>query len=575
MSTRSVTGITKSEVVSRAGAVSAMHPLAAEAGIEILQQGGNAVDAAVAIGFAIGVVEPFNSGLGAIAVLVSYDANEGRSLVVDGTAPLPGKIHSGLFSLLDADKRSGIYQWRATKDDANNTGYLAPAVPGTPACLCAAHERRGQLPLNQVMAPAIRLAAEGFALDWYVSHVLAMQSARLRAFPETMRTFFRPDGNLLVAGSYMESPDRLVQADLARSLRLIAEQGAAGFYQGETAQRIAADVAAHGGVLDESDLAAYQVRIYDDPPVHDFHGFQIVQSPVSNGGPTVMEALNIVEDDWIADYGLNSAAATHLIIEAQRRAFQDRFRHLGDPDYAPVPTAGIVAKTFAAARRADIDPARATPHAGAADPWPYQDGALAAAASGRLAVTGDGLTTHFNVVDEARNMVSCTSTLGGHFGSAVVAKDTGVLLNNGVMWFDPEPGSIVSIGPGKRIMTAGTPTLVLRDGEPFLAIGAPGGRRVISAIFQCLINVLDHGLRPQQAISSPRVHAEGPQVEIDSRFSTAACAGLRRRGHELLVREETAAQSVLARPTGIMVDAGTGLLYGGATPFGPATAMGC
>ncbi|MGH2560142.1 MAG: gamma-glutamyltransferase, partial [Thermomicrobiales bacterium] len=198
----------------------------------------------------------------------------------------------------------------------------------------------------------------------------------------------------------------------------------------------------------------------------------------------------------------------------------------------------------------------------------------AAAMDGRIAVTGDGLTTHFNVIDGDHNMVSCTSTLGAHFGSAVVARDTGVLLNNGVMWFDPEPGSIVSVGPGKRIMTAGTPTLVLREGEPLAALGAPGGRRVISAIFQVLLNMLDHEMRPQEAISSPRVHAEGPIVEIDSRFSAAAFAGLRRRGHELVVREETAAQSVLARPNGILIDRETGLLYGGATPFGPATAMG-
>ncbi|MGH2560206.1 MAG: gamma-glutamyltransferase family protein, partial [Thermomicrobiales bacterium] len=369
MSKRSVIGITKSEVVSTKGAVGAMHPLAAEAGIEILQQGGNAIDAAVAIGFAIGVVEPFNSGLGAIAVLVSYDAAQRRSFVIDGTAPLPGGIQPGLFTLLDNEQRSGVYQWRATKDDANNTGYLAPAVPGTPACLCTAHQRFGRLPLTQVMAPAIWLAEEGYELDWYVSHVLAMQSARLRGFPETVRTYFRPDGNLLVAGSYMEPPDRLVQTDLGRSLRLIAERGADGFYKGETAQRIAADVAANGGVLSERDLAEYQVRCYDDVPAGDYHGYQIVQSPVTNGGPTVQEALNILEHDWIADYGHGSAAATHLIIEAQRRAFQDRFRYLGDPDFAPVPTEGITSKEFAAARHADIDLARATPHASAADPW--------------------------------------------------------------------------------------------------------------------------------------------------------------------------------------------------------------
>ena len=571
---RSVTNITKSEVVSPHGAVSAMHPLAAETGVEILKQGGNAVDAAAAVGFAIGVVEPFNSGLGAIAVMVSYDADQRRTHVIDGTAPLPARLTPEHFTLLDEDTRSGLYQWRATENDANHTGHLSAAVPGTPACLCSAHERFGRLPRQQVMAPAIRLAEEGFELDWYVSHVLAMQSARLRRFPEAVRTFFRPDGNLLVAGSYMEPPDRLVQKDLGRTLRLIAEHGADGFYKGETAHRIAEDMSANGGVLSEDDLAAYRVRSFDDVPARTYRDHQIVHSPVTNGGPTVMEALRILEDDWLADYGVNSAAATHLIIEAQRRAFQDRFGYLGDPDFTPVPTEGLQSREFAALRRSSIDLNRATPDAGAEDPWPYDDQAATTPAGGRAGVAGDGLTTHFNVIDSDHNMVSCTSTLGGHFGSAVIAKDTGVLLNNGAMWFDPEPGSLVSIGPGKRIMTAGTPTLVLRDGEPFVAIGAPGGRRVMSAIFQCLLNIIDHGMRPQQAISTPRVHAEGPVVEIDSRFPDAAFSGLRRRGQDLLVREETAAQSVLARPNGLVIDRENGLIYGGATPFGPATAMG-
>jgi gamma-glutamyltranspeptidase/glutathione hydrolase len=574
MSKKSVISISKSEVVSAHGAVGAMHPLAAEAGVEILRQGGNAFDAAVAIGFAIGVVEPFNSGVGAIAVLVAHDAKTGRNHVIDGTGPLPAAISPDLYELADESERSGVYQWRATKNDANNTGYLAPAVPGTPAALCAAHERWGKLPLADVMAPAIRLAEEGWELDWYVSHVFAMQSSRLRNYPDSLRTFFRPDGNLLVSGSYMERPDKLIQKDLGRTLRLIAEKGAAGFYTGETAQKIADDMKANGGVLSYDDLASYKPRFYDDVPLNDYHGFQIVQSPHNNGGPTVVEALNIIENDHLADYGFGTATATHLVIEAQRRAFRDRFRYLGDPEFAPVPSEAIISKAYAAARRESIDPFHATPNVDPLDPWPFQPNAPAGAGGGRVSINGDGLTTHFNVIDSEHNMVSCTSTLGAHFGSAVVAKDTGVLLNNGVMWFDPEPGSIVTIGPGKRIMTAGTPTLVLRDGAPFMAIGAPGGRRVISAIFQCLVNVLDHGMRPQEAIASPRVHAENATVEIDSRFSEAAFAGLRRRGHNLLVREETAAQSVLARPNGIMIDPETGLFYGGATPFGPATAMG-
>ncbi|HET8524497.1 MAG TPA: gamma-glutamyltransferase [Thermomicrobiales bacterium] len=574
MGKRSIEQIDKSEVVSNQGAVGAMHPLAAEAGIEILKLGGNAVDAAVAIGFAIGVVEPMMSGLGAIAVFVGYDAAARKSYVIDGTAPLPAKIHPGLFTLLGEDQRSGVYLWRSTEGDANNTGYLSVAVPGTPACLCEAHERYGRLPLAQVMAPAIRLAIDGFELDWYIAYLMAMQNARLARFAETRRVFLRPDGSPRTPRAYHEAPDLLQQPDLARTLQRIADQGADGFYKGETAQRIATDMAANGGVLTEEDLADFRVRFFEGGMVSDYHGYQIIQSPVTNGAPTVIEALRILENDWIADYGHNSAYATHLIIEAERRAFVDRFRHLGDSDFAPVPTDGIVSAAYAAAQRATIDPTRATPHVEPGDPWAYQDESFDGASDGRIAVTANGHTTHFSVIDRDHNMVSCTSTLGAQFGSAVVAKDTGVLLNNGVMWFDPDPGSIVTVGPGKRIMTAGTPTLVLRDGEPFLAIGAPGGRRVISAIHQCLLNVLDYGMRPQAAISAPRVHCEGPAVEIDSRFSPEALAGLRRRGHDLEVRVENSAQSVFARPNAVMIDPETGLFYGGATPFGAATAMG-
>jgi gamma-glutamyltranspeptidase/glutathione hydrolase len=187
---------------------------------------------------------------------------------------------------------------------------------------------------------------------------------------------------------------------------------------------------------------------------------------------------------------------------------------------------------------------------------------------------GEGNTTHFTVVDDKRNMVSCVSTLGYHFGSGIVTPGAGVVLNNGVMWFDPEPGSMVSVGPGKRIMTAGTPVIALRKGKPFFTVGAPGGRRVISGVFQVLLNTLEYGMGPAEAIGAPRVHCEGPKVDVDSRLPERVLEGLADRGHDLIVREETPAQGNFSRPNGIMVDPDTGVLRGGVTPFGPATAVG-
>jgi gamma-glutamyltranspeptidase/glutathione hydrolase len=284
--------------------------------------------------------------------------------------------------------------------------------------------------------------------------------------------------------------------------------------------------------------------------------------------------LNIVEGYCLGEYGLNSVRALHLILEAQRLAYADRFLHLGDPDFAPVPLEGVVSKAFAAERRAGIDPNRATPNVTAGDAWAHQPKTGEPALAGSGVGGADGCTTHFNVIDGDGNMVSCTSTHGQFYGSAVVAEGTGVLLNNGVMWFDPEPGSIVSVGPGKRIMTAGTPTLVLKDGKPFLATGAPGGRRVISAIFQVLVNIIDHGMAPVDAVAQPRVHSENAISEVDSRLSEETIAGLRELGHEIVLREESPVNSSFARPTAIMIDPATGLIRGGAHALGTATAIG-
>jgi gamma-glutamyltranspeptidase/glutathione hydrolase len=566
--------VNKTEVDSADGMVTSMHPLASRAGAEILEQGGNAIDAAVAMGFAIGVVEPYNSGVGAIAELVYYDAASQRTVVVDGTAPLPRTIRPDELDLVETGERSGVYQWPATRDDANNTGYRAVAVPGTPACLLEAHTRFGRLSREQVIAPAIRLAEDGFELDWHVAYTTMLQYDRLMKYPASRAVFLAPGGAPWRGPTHSQPGQRLIQKDLARTLGVIAEQGADGFYRGEIARLIADDMRANGGLLDEQDLADFRVRIWEPALTGEYHGYTIVHAPANNGGPTVLQMLNIVEGFNLGELGWNSAQTLHLEIEAMRRAFADRFLHLGDPDFCPIPYDGVVSKAYAERLRAGIDPRRATPDVGAGDPWAYQESGRQATAVGRGVAEGEGLTTHLCAVDRDRNMVSLTSTLGDYFGSAVVAAGTGVVLNNGAMWFDPRPGSIVSVGPGKRIMTAATPTLVLRDGQPLLAVGAPGGRRVISSVFQILVNILDFGLGPQDAIGAARVHSEGPLVEADSRLPEATIDGLRRRGHDVLVRQQTPALSYFARPNGILVDPRTGRLRGGVSQWAPATAIG-
>lgn len=569
--------IDKTEVVAKEGIVTAMHPLAAEAGLEILQQGGNAVDAAVAAAFAIGVVEPFMSGLGGLAYVIAYQATSGRLVAIDGSVVLPQAAHEEMFELVEPPQSGpGVYGWRATTGDASESGYRSAAVPGAVAVYARLLEDLGTMSLDQVLVPAIRLATEGFALDWYVFASCAMALSRLQAFPETMSVFFRPDGTPFLPENLDASrdPDRLVQADLARTLQRIAKEGADGFYQGEVAKAIAAHLQTHGGIISEQDLAQYQVRVCEPLRV-DYRDKQVVMVPEQTGGPTVAEALNILEGFDLGSWGHNRATTLHLIAEACRMAFADRLSYLSDTTSAQVPLAGLQSKAYAAARQNQIDLARGPVAQPIGDPWPYEPGGkpVNAAPSGDWQPP-DGHTTHLTVIDRERNMVALTASLGRIFGSGVVVPGTGVLLNNGMMWFDPEPGHVNSIGPGKRSVSASTPTLVFDEQGPLMALGAPGGRKVITGVLQVMLNVLDFGLGMQAAISAPRIHCETGPVYADARFTEQVIQDLRAIGHEVVVREETFLSSYFARPNGVLVDRESSVLRGGVEPYKMSTAVG-
>jgi gamma-glutamyltranspeptidase/glutathione hydrolase len=569
--------IDKREAVAEHGMVTAMHPLAAAAGLEILRAGGNAVDAAVATGFAIGVVEPAMSGVGGVAAMVIYSQSTGRTVVVDGSSAAPASARDDMFELASEDSTAGMYGWRGTVGDAQNTGYRAPVVPGQPACLLYAHERygSGRVSRAQVMAPAIRLAEEGFAVDPYQAQTIAFAQRRLRAFPETFRTYFLDEGVPPIPATSTRDADRVVQRDLAQTLRALAVDGPAALYQGEIGRRLVADVQANGGVITFDDLAAFAVREYE-PLQTDYRGYRLFGLSPTSGSMTAFEALNILGNFDLAQMNAGSAPAVHVIAESLRRAFLDRFAYLADTDLHAVPVAGLLAPEYARALAATVDLNRTDPQASAGDPWRFDP--APAGAGGRLHASrsagGDGCTTHLNVVDGERNMVSCTSTLGELFGSAVVARGTGILLNNGMTWFDPEPGHINSISPRKRTLWAPTPTLVLRDGRPFLAIGAPGGRRIISALVQSLVNVLDFGLGIQAAVTTPRIHCEGPFTDVDGRTDPTVVEALERYGHRIRLHEENGSSFRFARPGGILVDQQTNMLTGGVHQFTPAWAMG-
>ena len=537
MATRSEANIQKSEAVSTGGMVTAEHPLAAEAGARILREGGNAVDAAVAAAFAMGVVEPTTSGLGGVAWCVIRQP-DGTVTTIDGGGAAPLRATTAMFEL-GPSGAAGMYGWPATKDDAQNVGYRSVGQMGSVACLCHALDTYGTMDRVSVMRDAITLAADGWDVDWNLSLSLALYYDRLAKVEASRAVFFRPSGAPLRAATGLEPGDRIVQRDLAESLRAIAKDGPTVFYRGELGRRIVADVQAHGGVLSQGDLEQFEVRERPSLAVG-YRGLTLHTLPGASGAITTVEALRILEGFELSKMESRSAVTLHLIAEAQRRAFADRFTYLADP--AVVGTAiyeQLASTEHAAAARKTIDPGRATPEIAATPAPPSTD-----------------CTTHVNAVDREGRMVSLTTTLGGAFGSGVVAAGTGIMLANVMTWFDPRPGLPNSIAGGKRILSAIAPMILLRGDEPYISTGAPGGRRIMSAMVHVITNLIDFAQSPGQAVNGARTHCESADLLVDTRIPEAIRDTLTAMGHHVVPKVETFASSHFARPSAIVITGG-------------------
>jgi gamma-glutamyltranspeptidase/glutathione hydrolase len=534
MATRSEWDIRKTEAASTGGMVTAEHPLAAEAGARILAEGGNAVDAAVAAAFAMGVVEPTTSGLGGVAWCVIRQP-DGTVTTIDGGGAAPLAATPDMYGL-EPGGSAGMYGWPMTTGNAQNYGYRSVGRMGAVGCYCHALERYGTRDRATVMRDAIALAADGWETDWSLSLALALYYERLAPIAASRAVFFRDDRFPLRAPTGLEPGDRLVQRDLADSLRAIAASGPGVLYGGELGRRIADDVQAHGGILTLEDLSAFTVR--ERPPLAlEYRGVDLCTLPGASGAITVAEALRILAGFDLAALDPRAAPALHLIAEAQRRAFADRFTYLADEDVTgPAIYERLASAAHAEVARRSIDPARATPDGGPTSVPPSTD-----------------CTTHVNAVDREGRMVALTTTLGGAFGSGVVAAGTGIMLANVMTWFDPRPGRANSIAPGKRILSAIAPVIALRGGAPFAAAGAPGGRRIMSAMVHVLTNLIDFGLGPQDAVNAPRSHCESAELLLDSRIPAAEREALARMGHQVRPRVETFASSHFARPSAIVV----------------------
>lgn len=503
---------------------------ASRAGAEIMKQGGNAVDAAVATGFALAVTHSAAGNLGGGGFMLIRMAN-GETHFLDYREKAPAKATHDMY----LDDKGNVLP------DASLVGYKASGVPGSVAGMVYAERHFGKLTLQQVMAPALRLARDGFTLSYEDAE--GFRDENLTKFPESRRIFQRN-------GKFYEAGDIFRQPDLAKTLERIAANPDE-FYKGAMAQQIAADMTKGGGLITAEDLAAYEVK--DRPVIRGtYRGYEVLSAPPpSSGGVALVETLNILEGFDLAKLGNRSAASMHYTLEAFRRAFFDRSEFLGDPDFAKIPVAQLVDKRYGVAWRETIDPKRATRSSDLKRPAIFANlDRYAELHSQPANVTESTETTHYSVVDDAGDAVAVTTTLNGGFGSYVTVGGLGFLLNNEMDDFSSKPGvpnqygleqgEANAIGPGKRPLSAMTPTIALKDGKLFMVLGSPGGPRIITTVANILMGVTDYGMNIQQAVNAPRFHNQWlPDEEIlEAGISPDTVRILKQMGHTVVQRED-------------------------------------
>lgn len=534
-SNTSVRGAWHDPVRGRHAMVASQHELASQIGVDIMKRGGNAVDAAIAVGLALAVVYPEAGNLGGGGFML-IRMRDGKSYAIDYREMAPAAATRDVFVDKDGNLIKG--------EGSSTIGYRASGVPGTPAGFDLAFKKygSGKVRWRDLVEPARRLALNGYVLSERLASLFKNYEANLSKYAESKRIF-------LNNGSYYEEGDLFKQPDLAQTLGRMQTLGAREFYTGRTAQLIAADMKANNGLITLQDLRNYQAR-ERAPLKGNYRGHEIItMPPPSSGGIVMLEVLNMLEGYDIRGMGYNSAAKYHVLAEAMRRAFADRAEFMGDPDFANVPVTTLIDKKYAEKRRDSID----------------RDKASSSEKIGHGKITGAEPmeTTHFTVADKDGNVVSNTYTINDLYGSAVTAKGTGVLLNDEMDDFAARPGKPNMFGliqgeknavqPGKRPLSSMTPTIVLRkDGSVWFALGARGGPRIISAVMQSVINVIDHDMDIQEAIDAPRIHHQWyPDELLYETFglSPDTKSILERYGHKFAAKP-----GQIASATGIMFD---------------------
>lgn len=529
----------KTEAISNNGMVATKDKLSTEAGLEILKLGGNAVDAGVAACLAVGVVEPESSGIGGGGYMTFQVGENGGVIGFPMKGPLSG--NPDMYEL-SGEPSVGSFGWAGVKNDENIHGYKSIAVPGCVAGLLEAHKRFGKIPLSEVVAPAVKLARKGFFPEWFTLYKFASLTEMLLRYKELGKTFM-PNGALPFGG--IDGPYTLKQPDLANTLEEIGKNGIDAFYRSDITENIVKDINQNGGILTMEDFDLYKPFYWENGLEFKYRDKTIRVPKYACAGITSAMTLKTLDRFNLSEVAHNSTEMLHLYISAARLAYADRFKYVADPDYADVPWNGLVSDDYIDKRHKEIK-SNAPNEYKPGNPW-IQEGRDPKYVLESSQPRPDSGTTHLGVIDKDGNAVSITNTIMSGFGSGIIPKETGVVMNNGMMWYDPTPNRVNSIAPGKFPLNNMTPALVLGKDGVEISVGASGGRRITNCVTSLIVKMIDYKMNPQQAIDEPRVDCSSNTTDVNPDLNSNVVAELKNKGHNIRVLGEGYTQTGFAK----------------------------
>ncbi|ALX50675.1 gamma-glutamyltransferase [Lentibacillus amyloliquefaciens] len=534
------------------GMVVTAHPLASEVGADVLKNGGNAIDAAVAIQFALNVNEPMMSGIGGGGFLMYYDADTEDVSVINSRERAPAGANPDMF--LEEDGEPMPFQERVRSGKS-------VGVPGTLKGLETALDQWGTRSMAELLEPSIKMAEEGVDVNWVLADAIASNEEKLSN--TAAKEVFLPDGEPLEEG------DLLVQEDLADTFRLIAEQGTDVFYDGEIGEALADEVQNRNSSMTPDDLSRYDVT-HEDPVWGDYRGYDIASmAPPSSGGLTMQQMLDMFEEMELTQHGIKSAEKYHLMAETMHLAYADRDAYMGDPEFVNVPAEGLLHPDYIEERAGMINPDQANDEVQPGNPWEYQEGDPYKI-SEKAGDKTNGQTTHFTVADSEGNLVSYTTTIEQVFGSGIMVPDYGIMLNNELTDFDAVPGGANQVEPNKRPLSSMTPAIVLEDGEPYMTVGSPGGTTIITSVLQTIVNVIGYDMELKNAIEEPRIFSSSyPSISWETGIPSDVRDQLEQMGHEW-----ESEPGEIGNVNSLMIDSESGTYFGAADSTREGKAIG-